>query len=102
LDAGGTASVPSEAGLLAAKVYEKCDARDGERQPDRRPGAAVSHRARLASLRRAAMNGVLHVKADRRAGEVYGDVVSNRKRFFPGWPVGGDRRTQQSERWLGR
>ncbi len=79
--------------LLAAKVYEKCDAVDGlkdgliedPRRCDFKPARDLPKCAegsdqddcvtpqQVASLER-----------------IYGDVVSNGKRFFPGWPVGAE------------
>jgi feruloyl esterase len=80
-------------GLLAAKVYDRCDARDGlkdgliddPRRCDFKPardlprctagddGADCFTDNQIAALDR-----------------IYSDVMSNGKRFFPGWPVGAE------------
>ncbi len=80
-------------GLLANRVYAQCDARDGlkdgliddPRRCDFKPARDLPRCAegsdqadcftasQIASLER-----------------VYGDVISNGKRFFPGWPVGAE------------
>jgi hypothetical protein len=80
-------------GLLAAKVYEQCDAQDGlkdgliddPRRCDFKPDRDLPRCAggndqadcftspQIAALQR-----------------IYSDVMSNGKRFFPGWPVGAE------------
>jgi feruloyl esterase len=82
----------SKMGLLASKVYEHCDARDGlkdgliddPRRCDFQPARDLPRcegadqetcftPGQIASLER-----------------IYGDVMSGGKRFFPGWPVGAE------------
>jgi hypothetical protein len=83
----------SKLGLLAAKVYEQCDARDGlkdgliddPRRCDFKPARDLPRcpegndqpdcflPTQISALER-----------------IYGDVISNGKRFFPGWPVGAE------------
>lgn len=80
-------------GLLANRVYEQCDAKDGlkdgliddPRRCDFKPARDLPHcgegkddadcftTAQIAALDR-----------------IYGDVMSSGKRFFPGWPVGAE------------
>ena len=80
-------------GMLASKVYDQCDARDGLKDGlidnplrcDFKPARDLPHCAagsdsddcftanQIAALER-----------------IYGDVMSNGKRLFPGWPVGAE------------
>jgi len=83
----------SKLGLLAAKVYDKCDARDGlkdgliddPRRCDFKPGRDLP--------RCAGGSDGAECFTPQQIGaleKIYGDVMSNGKRFFPGWPVGAE------------
>ncbi|MBS1857419.1 MAG: tannase/feruloyl esterase family alpha/beta hydrolase [Acidobacteria bacterium] len=93
-------------GLLAARVYEACDAKDGlkdgliddPRRCDFKPardlprcpagadGADCFTAGQVAALER-----------------IYGDVYSKGKRFFPGWPVGAEIAGPNGQSgWLGQ
>jgi feruloyl esterase len=80
-------------GLLANRVYEQCDAKDGlkdgliddPRRCDFKPARDLPHCAE-------GLDGADCFTADQiKALElIYGDVMSQGKRFFPGWPVGAE------------
>jgi hypothetical protein len=83
----------SKLGLLSAKVYEKCDTRDGlkdgliddPRRCDFKPARDLP--------RCAAGSDQPDCFTDNQVAAlelIYGDVMSNGKRFFPGWPVGAE------------
>ena len=80
-------------GLLASRVYEQCDAKDGlkdgliddPRRCDFKPARDLPHCAEgkddadcFTATQLAALD------------HIYGDVVSQGKRTFPGWPVGAE------------
>ncbi|MEO8591783.1 MAG: tannase/feruloyl esterase family alpha/beta hydrolase [Candidatus Solibacter sp.] len=78
-------------GLLATKVYDRCDAKDGlkdgliddPRRCDFQPARDLPKCAAGND------DGDCFTGAQISALErIYGDVMSNGKRFFPGWPVG--------------
>ncbi|MBN9661024.1 MAG: tannase/feruloyl esterase family alpha/beta hydrolase [Acidobacteria bacterium] len=81
----------SKLGLLAQAVYDKCDARDGlkdgliedPRRCDFRPARDLPRCA-------TGVDAADCVTAEqvRSLERIYGDVMSQGKRFFPGWPVG--------------
>ena len=80
-------------GLLAKRVYEQCDARDGlkdgliddPRRCDFKPERDLPHCA--SGTDQADCFTADQIKALER---IYGDVISQGKRFFPGWPVGAE------------
>jgi feruloyl esterase len=80
-------------GLLAARVYQQCDARDGlqdgliddPRRCDFQPSRDLPHCAEGTDQADCFTAG--QIKALER---IYGDVMSQGKRFFPGWPVGAE------------
>src|SRR5580692_2014654 len=80
-------------GLLANRVYEQCDAKDGlkdgliddPRRCDFKPARD------LPRCEGAKDDGACFTGAEISALErIYGDVVSQGKRIFPGWPVGAE------------
>jgi pimeloyl-ACP methyl ester carboxylesterase len=81
----------SKLGLLAAKVYEQCDARDGlkdgliddPRRCDFKPARDLPKCAAGSDQPDCFTSGQM-VALER----IYSDIVSNGTRFFPGWPVG--------------
>ncbi len=83
----------SKLGLLAAKVYEQCDAKDGlkdgliddPRRCDFKPARDLP-RCVEGSDQADCFTANQIAALDR----IYGDVMSNGKRFFPGWPVGAE------------
>jgi Tannase and feruloyl esterase len=80
-------------GLLAARVYQQCDEKDGlkdgliddPRRCDFKPARDLPQCA-------AGADQVDCFTADQIAAveRIYGDVMSQGKRFFPGWPVGAE------------
>ena len=80
-------------GLLAAKVYEQCDAKDGlkdgliddPRRCDFKPARDLPRCAEGSD--QADCFTANQIAALER---IYGDVMSKGKRFFPGWPVGAE------------
>jgi feruloyl esterase len=79
--------------LLARRVYDQCDAKDGlkdgliddPRRCDFKPERDLPHCAE--GLDRAdCFTGNQIAAVDR----IYGDVMSQGKRYFPGWPVGAE------------
>ena len=89
-------------GLLANKVYEQCDAKDGlkdgliddPRRCDFKPARDLPHCA--AGADQADCFTADQIKA---LDRIYGDVISQGKRFFPGMAGGrGDRRSERAER----
>jgi feruloyl esterase len=86
-------------GLLAKRVYAQCDARDGlgdgliedPRRCDFKPARDLPHCA-------AGTDGADCFTNDQIASleRIYGDVMSQGKRYFPGWPVGAE------NAWLGQ
>ena len=96
----------SKLGLLAAKVYEVCDAKDGlkdgliddPRRCDFQPSRDLPHCAVGSDL--ADCFTANQITALER---IYGDVMSNGKRFFPGWPVGAEVAGSNGQSgWLGQ
>ncbi len=83
----------SKLGVLAAKVYEQCDARDGlkdgliddPRRCEFKPARDLPRCA--AGSDKADCFTANQIAALER---IYGDVMSNGKRYFPGWPVGAE------------
>jgi feruloyl esterase len=93
-------------GLLANKVYEHCDAKDGlkdgliddPRRCDFRPSRDLPHCAEGKDSPDCFTDD--QIKALER---IYGDVISEGKRFFPGWPVGAEiAGTNGQSGWLGQ
>lgn len=84
---------PSKLGLLAKSVYDLCDAKDGlkdgliddPRRCDFQPARDLPRCA-------AGVDGPDCVTADqiRALERIYGDVMSQGRRFFPGWPAGAE------------
>jgi hypothetical protein len=80
-------------GLLANRVYAQCDAKDGlqdgliddPRRCDFNPARDLPHCAEGADQAGCFTADELHALE-----RIYGDVMSNGKRFFPGWPVGAE------------
>src|SRR6185369_16467886 len=80
-------------GLLANRVYEQCDAKDGlkdgliddPRQCNFNPARDLPHCAEGTDQAECFTKD--QIKAVER---IYGDVMSQGKRFFPGWPVGAE------------
>jgi feruloyl esterase len=78
---------------LAARVYQQCDAKDGlkdgliddPRRCDFQPSRDLPHCAEGTDQADCFTAG--QIKALER---IYGDVMSQGKRFFPGWPVGAE------------
>ena len=83
----------SKLGLLAKSVYDQCDAKDGlkdgliddPRRCDFKPAKDLPRCA-------AGVDGADCFTADqiKALEHIYGDVMSQGKRFFPGWPVGAE------------
>ena len=80
-------------GLLANRVYEQCDAKDGlkdgliddPRRCDFSPGRDLPHCAEGTD-----QPDCFTADQVRALERIYGDVMSQGKRFFPGWPVGAE------------
>ena len=80
-------------GLLATRVYDQCDAKDGlkdgliddPRRCDFKPARDLPHCAE--GTDRADCFTANQIAALER---IYGDVMSQGKRYFPGWPVGAE------------
>ena len=80
-------------GLLAQRVYEQCDAKDGlkdgviddPRSCDFKPARDLPHCAEGAD-----QAGCFTANQIAAVERIYGDVMSGGKRFFPGWPVGAE------------
>lgn len=80
-------------GLLADRVYEQCDAKDGlkdgliddPRRCDFQPSRDLPHCA--AGTDQPECFTTDQIRALER---IYGDVMSQGKKFFPGWPVGAE------------
>jgi Tannase and feruloyl esterase len=80
-------------GLLANKVYEQCDAKDGLKDGlidnplrcDFEPARDLPHCA--AGTDQPDCFTPDQIKS---LDRIYGDVMSQGKRFFPGWPVGAE------------
>ena len=96
----------SKLGLLAEKVYDKCDAKDGLKDGlienplgcDFKPARDLPRCAGDSDL--ADCFTANQVAALER---IYGDVMSNGKRFFPGWPVGAEVAGPNGQSgWLGQ
>jgi feruloyl esterase len=84
---------PAKLGMLAKHVYDQCDAKDGlkdgliddPRRCDFKPARDLPHCA--AGADQADCFTSDQIKSLER---IYGDVMSQGKRFFPGWPVGAE------------
>jgi feruloyl esterase len=96
----------SKLGLLANRVYEQCDARDGlkdgliddPRRCDFQPARDLPHCA--AGADQADCFTANQIAALER---IYGDVMSQGQRFFPGWPVGAEVAGPNGQSgWLGQ
>jgi feruloyl esterase len=80
-------------GLLASRVYEQCDARDGlkdgliddPRRCDFKPARDLPRCAEGTD-----QPGCFTTDQVKALDRIYGDVMSQGKRFFPGWPVGAE------------
>ncbi len=83
----------SKLGLLANRVYEQCDAKDGlkdgliedPRRCDFKPARDLPHCTDGTDQPDCFTVNEIHALE-----RIYGDVMSNGKRFFPGWPVGAE------------
>jgi feruloyl esterase len=95
----------SKLGLLAKFVYDQCDAKDGlkdgliddPRRCDFKPPRDLPHCT--------GVDGPDCFTADQiKALElIYGDVMSQGKRFFPGWPVGAEAAGANGQSgWIGQ
>jgi feruloyl esterase len=93
-------------GLLANAVYEQCDATDGlkdgliddPRRCDFKPARDLPHCA--GGTDRADCFTAVQIAALER---IYGDVMSQGKRYFPGWPVGAEAVGPNGQSgWLGQ
>jgi Tannase and feruloyl esterase len=79
--------------LLASRVYDQCDAKDGlkdgliedPRRCDFKPARDLPHCAEGTDRADCFTAGQM-AALDR----IYGDVISQGKRYFPGWPVGAE------------
>jgi len=86
-------------GLLATRVYDQCDAKDGlkdgliddPRRCDFQPARDLPHCAEGADGADCFTTNQIAALA-----RIYGDVTSQGKRYFPGWPVGAE------SGWLGQ
>ena len=80
-------------GLLANRVYEQCDAKDGlkdgliddPRRCDFIPARDLPHCAQGTDQPDCFTVNQIHALE-----RIYGDVMSHGERFFPGWPVGAE------------
>jgi hypothetical protein len=94
--------------LISDRIYARCDARDGLQDGliDDPRQCDFSPRRDLPVCEGAgATNGCLTPGEVETLETIYGDVMSNGQRFFPGWPVGAevaapDARGQLSSGWL--
>jgi hypothetical protein len=80
-------------GLLAAKVYEQCDAKDGLKDGlIDNPLRCNFQPARDLPRCAAGIDQPDCFTPDqiKSLDRIYGDIVSQGKRFFPGWPVGAE------------
>jgi len=93
-------------GLLAAKVYDKCDTVDGlkdgliddPRRCDFKPARDLPHCAAASD-----QSDCFTANQIAALERIYGDVMSNGKRFFPGWPVGAEVAGANGQSgWLGQ
>ena len=86
-------------GLLASRVYDQCDAKDGlkdgliedPRRCDFKPARDLPHCAE-GSDQPDCFTGNQIAALER----IYGDILSQGRRYFPGWPVGAE------SAWLGQ
>jgi feruloyl esterase len=93
-------------GLLAARVYEKCDSKDGLKdgvidEPLRCGFKAVEDLPLCAE----GQDGpdCFTAKEIAAADRIYGDVFRQGRRFFPGWPAGAEVAGPNGESgWLGQ
>jgi pimeloyl-ACP methyl ester carboxylesterase len=80
-------------GLLAKLTYDQCDAKDGlkdgliddPRRCDFKPARDLPHCAAGTD-----QSDCFTADQIRALERIYGDVMSQGKRFFPGWPVGAE------------
>lgn len=80
-------------GLLASKVYDQCDAKDGlkdgligdPRRCEFKPARDLPHCAEGTDQADCFTAGQIAALE-----RIYGDVMSQGKRYFPGWPVGAE------------
>jgi feruloyl esterase len=80
-------------GLLAQRVYEKCDAKDGLKDGVIDDPLHCGFQAKADLPRCAAgQDGTACFTADEIASvdRIYSDIPRQGKRFFPGWPVGSE------------
>ena len=93
-------------GLLASRVYQQCDDKDGlkdgliddPRRCDFKPSRDLPHCA--AGTDQADCFTADQISALER---IYGDVISQGQRFFPGWPVGAEVEGPNGQSgWLGQ
>jgi hypothetical protein len=93
-------------GLLASRVYDQCDAKDGlkdgliddPRRCDFKPARDLPHCA-------AGADGADCFTSNQIASldRIYGDIMSHGKRYFPGWPVGAEIAGPNGQSgWLGQ
>ncbi len=80
-------------GLLAKAVYEQCDAKDGLKDgliDDPRRCGFKPAKDLPVCMAGADRPDCFTVDQIRTLDVIYGDVMSQGKRFFPGWPVGAE------------
>jgi len=91
---------------LLAKVYDKCDTVDGlkdgliddPRRCDFKPARDLPHCAAASD-----QSDCFTANQIAALERIYGDVMSNGKRFFPGWPVGAEVAGANGQSgWLGQ
>ena len=93
-------------GLLANRIYELCDAKDGlkdgliddPRHCDFQPARDLPHCSAGTDQKDCFTTDQI-----RALERIYGDVMSHGKRFFPGWPVGAEIAGPNGQSgWLGQ
>jgi feruloyl esterase len=96
----------SKLGLLAKRVYEQCDAKDGlkdgliedPRRCDFKPARDLPQCASGTD-----QPDCLTADQTKALERIYGDVMSQGVRFFPGWPVGAEIERPNGQRgWIGQ
>jgi feruloyl esterase len=97
---------PAKLGLLANRVYEQCDAKDGlkdgliddPRRCDFKPSRDLPQCAEGTDTPDCFTNTQIQTLE-----RIYSDVLSHGKRFFPGWPVGAEIAGPNGQSgWLGQ
>jgi pimeloyl-ACP methyl ester carboxylesterase len=97
---------PAKLGLLAKRVYDQCDAKDGVKD-------GLIDDPRRCDFKPAQDLPICKAGADqpdcftpneiKALERIYGDVMSQGKRFFPGWPVGAEIAAPNGQSgWIGQ